>query len=372
MSTAPDNDPALQPTEINYSPGEEFASGNRKFQGIPGIAASSVSRLWATWYSGGEGEGAENYVLVSRSDDAGETWSPPLLVIQPSGMVRAFDPTLWCDPSGRLWVFWAQGLSTEVNRIWDGRGDVWYIRCDRPNEEELFWTKPRRISDGVMLNPPTVLSNGKWLFPVSIWEKAPHHLAVEGRRLAGAVCSEDQGQSFTWLGGARIPDRSFDEHHILQRGDGSLLLLARTKNGVGQSVSRDEGRTWSPGRQSGLACPNSRFFVTRLSSGNLLMVNHVDPVAMPESRSALRNHLTATISGDDGETWTGKLLLDERGDVSYPHGVQVNDGTIHVIYDRGRYGDREILLATFTEEDVFSGRTKSCVARLKHIVDRPT
>jgi len=64
------------------------------------------------------------------------------------------------------------------------------------------------------------------------------------------------------------------------------------------------------------------------------------------------------------------LLLDERERVSYPDGVEDDDGTIYVIYDRQRTTEREILMATFTEADVQQGRcmTESC--RLKVVVSK--
>lgn len=37
-----------------------------------------------------------------------------------------------------------------------------------------------------------------------------------------------------------------------------------------------------------------------------------------------RSHLTAYLSKDDGTTWTGGLMLDERRGVSYPDGQQTN------------------------------------------------
>lgn len=369
MSLPINDNSSLLPVAVNFSPGEEFSSQRREFQGIPSIAATSDSRVWATWYGGGKDEGASNYVIVVRSDDAGDTWSQPVVAISPGGNIRAFDPTIWCDPQGRLWLFWAQGLSTQEHPVWDGRAGVWAIVCENPDAKELLWSEPRRISDGIMLNQPVVLFDGSWILPVSIWGIEPFHPDVEGRRLAGVVRSENHGKSFKWIGGAEIPNRSFDEHCIVQRNDGSLLLLARTKDGIAVSVSSDGGRNWSMGRKGKLPCPDSRFYLTRLASGNLLLVNHHNYVPIPEDKSPLRNHLTAMLSEDDGESWSGFLLLDERGEISYPNGVQTEDGIIHVIYDRNRYSDREILLASFTEDDVRYSKAQLPSVRLRHIVD---
>ena len=83
-----------------------------------------------------------------------------------------------------------------------------------------------------------------------------------------------------------------------------------------------------------------------------------------------RSHLTAYLSDDDGATWKGGLLLDDRLVVSYPDGDQGADGTLYIIYDHNRESDREILLARFTEEDVLARQLISAQARLRLLVNR--
>ncbi|MCK5118598.1 MAG: exo-alpha-sialidase, partial [Candidatus Latescibacteria bacterium] len=78
-----------------------------------------------------------------------------------------------------------------------------------------------------------------------------------------------------------------------------------------------------------------------------------------------RSHLMAFLSEDEGNTWSDGLLLDERKSVSYPDGVQAEDGTIYVIYDFERTGAKEILMARFTENEVARGKpTLDAVQRL--------
>jgi hypothetical protein len=85
-----------------------------------------------------------------------------------------------------------------------------------------------------------------------------------------------------------------------------------------------------------------------------------------------RNNLTAMLSEDDGQSWRGHLLLDERDQVSYPDGIQAQDGRIYVIYDRERVSAGEILMAVFREQDVVAGRCLSSDARLRLVVDKLT
>ena len=75
-------------------------------------------------------------------------------------------------------------------------------------------------------------------------------------------------------------------------------------------------------------------------------------------------------SDDDGATWRGGLLLDERRGVSYPDGFQAPDGRIYISYDRERAKEREILLAVFTEQDVEAGKLTSEESRLKGLIHK--
>ena len=63
-------------------------------------------------------------------------------------------------------------------------------------------------------------------------------------------------------------------------------------------------------------------------------------------------------------------MIDEREDVTYPDGVQAEDGRIYIIYDHQRTPLGEVLLATFTEEDVRAGEPVSDKNRMRIKVAR--
>lgn len=350
-----ETEPFLQAPEYAGSPKHpDHAVTNRGFQGIPSMAVSPGGRLWGNWYAGvTPGEDHNNYVVVTTSGDDGRTWKE-VLVIDPdgSGPVRAFDPELWMAPNNRLYVFWAQAAGH------DGTvAGVWCVHTDQPDKEQPDWSRPQRLTDGIMMCKPVVLRDGTWVLPASTWRKTDFS--------ARMIVSTDQGKTWALRGACNVPPdvRAFDEHIITERHDGSLWLLARTKYGIGESVSTDGGVTWPELKPSDIAHPSARFFVRRLASGNLLLVKHG-----PIDQRTGRSHLTAFVSKDDGQTWTGGLLLDERNGVSYPDGQQTDDGLIRVIYDYSRTGDRHILMATFREADVVAGKTVSGDVRLRQLV----
>jgi hypothetical protein len=322
---------AAQPAMPNFAPGAGFPDERRMFQGIPSIERARNGRLWAAWYGGGLGEDHENYVMLATSGDEGRSWSPLKLVIDPDGTgpVRAFDPCLWHDPQGRLWLFWSQKDASSMHNF--------AITTEDGSVEDPVWSQPRYISKGVMLNKPTVLASGEWLLPTCIWRN---------ERSSRILRSTDQGSTFAEFGSATIPkyeDRNGDENMIVERRDGSLWMLVRTGYGLGESFSHDRGKTWTDVAPSGIRHAESRFFIRRLASGRLLMVRHA---------GTERSNLTAYLSEDDGRTWGQGLLIDHRGGVSYPDAIEGPPGEIRLIFDYNRTVDKQILLTVFREEDV--------------------
>ena len=338
---AQDDKSHLLPPQLLKNPSASLnhSAISRQFTGIPSLAISQNGRMWAVWYAGiTPAEDLNNYVVVATSIDKGQTWEE-VLAIDPDGPgpVRTFDPEAWIDPDGKLWIFWAQ----HIHPARSTNSGVWAITTQNPDTNDPVWSQPRRLVNGVMMCKPTVLSGGEWALPVSFW-----HLMQESAKI---VVSADRGQTWQVRGAVNVPEdvRNHDEHMIVERKDGSLWMLVRTKYGIGESTSTDRGRTWTPLSPSSIQHPAARFFISRLNSGNLLLVKH-GPIQMRTERS----HLMAFISKDDGKTWSGGLLLDERLRVSYPDGQQVKDGTIYIIYDYDRRGDQNILLTSFSEEDI--------------------
>jgi hypothetical protein len=161
---------------------------------------------------------------------------------------------------------------------------------------------------------------------------------------------------------------------VVERKDGSLWMLVRTSKAIGESSSCDGGATWSPLEIPAIQHTPSRFFIGRLQSGNLLLVKHlgIDDDPLSAGKGKQRRDLTAFISRDDGKTWSGGLVLDERVGCSYPDAEQTADGTIYCSWDFMRSRDQEILMTTFREEDVLeaSAAASARVKSNRHLVSK--
>lgn len=341
---------------------QNFYSDKRLWQGIPSIAVTEKGRIFVTFYSGGTKEEIGNYAVVIMSD--GGSFSEPVAAAWQEGY-RCFDPCLWIDPLGRLWFTWTRSPQNAL----------YGVICDNPDADSLVWSGEFKIGEDVMMNKPTVLSTGEWMFPIAVWDHGIRVIPYEEDKQRGSFVYQtlDNGAHFKKIGGADVPERSFDEHMLLEMADGHLCMFVRTFYGIGVSHSYDGGKTWTKGADSGLGGPSSRFHIRRLQSGRILLVNH--------DRFKGRNNLTAMLSDDEGATWKWKLLLDERDDVSYPDAFEAADGYIYIVYDRERGAfkrnvseaqkcAREILLARLTEDDIIHGRVSNGGSRLKQVVSK--
>ena len=368
---------ALRPVPLRARPSYRYYPDVDNYVLSSSMDRTSGGRLWLAWYGGGDNDQA--VLLLARSDDDGQTFSEPLFVHDAGYVDRTHLSTivacLWTDPSGRLWLFFSQSLG-----YFDGRGGTWATVCDDPDAAEPAWSAPVRLWHGSVLNKPTVLSDGTWVLSIQLWDRDKIGIDLsEGYRVKGSrlfpeldadrmtnlFVSRDRGATWSRVGGCRVTEgRTFDEPMLIERRDGTWYLLQRTRYGIAESVSNDGGRSWSVPRPFALPAASARFFLRRLDSGKVLLVKNSNP-----ENPAVRSHMTAFLSDDDGRSWYGGLLLDDRVKVSYPDGFQAPDGRIFVQYDHNRQGG-EIVMAVFTEADVAAGRPVSKDVVLRHPVIR--
>jgi hypothetical protein len=363
-------------------------AAGRDWQGAsPGIARTPKGRLFACLFSGGRNEPQpQNYAIYMVSDDEGKTWLDPFLIVNhPDAFTRITDPSLWCDPLGRLWIFWNQNTRDgNPEKVIDRDYGIWAVRVDNPDapldaiRAAIHAAKPVRISDGIRINKPVISAAGEWLQPVSHIQKERKNIHI--------LASADQGA--TWILRGGVPVRGGIEPMIVGRNDGALWLLTRIgyrvayglDGGVAQAFSNDTGRTWSEPQRNlphPLIGASSRLFFGRLNSGALLFITN--------DSLFWRRKLTAFLSEDEGKTWPSSLVLDGRDGIgaellpnrspymsgpSYPDCEQAPDGRIFVVWDFGRYHEKEMRLSIFTEADIKAGKFVSPSARDKLVVSR--
>ncbi|MBQ7335379.1 MAG: exo-alpha-sialidase [Clostridia bacterium] len=347
--------------EILYKTADEkYTEKIRQFQGCPTVAVTPKGRIYLGWYSGGTREPhMENYNLLVYSDDQGNTWSKPLLIIPSSKerLVHALDIQLWSDPNGILHVFWVQNdtkpappegipertperpIVAHDGYLFDDMIHAcWEMTCENPDDEKPIFSEPRYLGGGFLRCKPLVLKNGTLvLFNYD-----------QTKDRYGYSISKDGGKTYERHYGGKKLSTPFDETMAYQRADGSVRMLARTHLGeLAESVSFDNCESWTDGQLSGIDSPNTRFFVARTPSGRILLVNNDDREE--------RKNMTLYLSEDEGATWKYQCCIDARSKISYPD-VDFYGDQIYLTYDRERTGAKEILFTALTEEDIVAGR----------------
>ncbi|WP_166647334.1 sialate O-acetylesterase [Prosthecobacter fusiformis] len=359
--------PAFPQANVLLNPGKGYDDVSRVWQGIPGIERAPKGRLWVTWYSGDEGEGAiGNYALVATSGDDGKHWSKPVVAIEGNKGTKIGDPIPWVDPKGRLWVFYNQ-LTAKTETSPTIRGTC-AIRCDDPDSAKPTWSEPFLVAeDGILFGKPIVRAGGGWLAPFFLMGNQA------GRPETCTLLSSNEGETWEWHGGTSIPEdlRNFSEATLAQRKDGSIWTVIRTTKGLYESTSTDGGKTWSDAiAMPAYEGPSTRACMMKLASGAFMLIYH--DAKKNENGAYPRTRLMAWLSDDEGRTWPHKVMVDERSSVSYPDAIQAPDGRIYITYDHGRYnaGEKEVLVAIISEADIRAGKITSAGSAQRLLVSR--
>lgn len=357
------NDEILSSAIDTAFPEETYAEQDRTYAGISSVSACG-DRLWAVFRAGGEAEGKNNYFAIYYSDDRGDNWIYYMIMDHPSVGISCGlgTPFFWTAPNGKLWLFYSQsGLWAAEFTGADGAVD------------EMTWEIRQLDSSYCVQKKPVLIENAEsgkteWAF-----------MAFKGTTSKDYTYfySDDEGKTWKTRGTASSTNpyrkANWGEPCFYQKTDGTIFCLCRLENGGGgfeMTSSSDYGATWSPfvmNLDPPFTGPSSKPDFLRLKSGALIFVNHDTTIS--------RTKLTVWISDDDGETWSAKLLLDDRSNVAYPEAVQSADGTIYVIYDRNRLpydgeGSMEVRVARITEADIRAGKLTDEASALKLCVSK--
>lgn len=280
-------------------------------------------------------------IAVMTSGDDGRTWTRPRILFHGPGP-SAVQPALARLASGELGV--------SYSRITDGAVADKVFRWSR--DEGKTW------SDPVPVCPPiayctsahdrlTVLASGRLVIPLHV------KLSVNPEQDATRVAwSDDNGRSWkvsdqtinvpVMIPGYRAPKGmsvlpSFWEASIVERLDGSLLMLGRTlAGGLYATTSTDRGEHWTAPAPTSLVTGASPGEVVRLPgpAGTLMVVWNRCCLGPKGAQFGRRLTLSSAVSHDGGLTWGGVRDLEAIapvGRVEYP-AILISNGKVYVTY----------------------------------------
>lgn len=278
---------------------EDFYPENKNWNGIPTVVQAG-NNLFIAYYTGGKGEpDDDNYISVAASEDLGQTWKNPWMVItaSPRGLVW---PLFFYNALGELCLTYGDNkmTGTQMIKFYDPAGPL----------DEITYTAPVKTGPPMSIAcKPTLISDGSLLSAYGTT------LGQGGTSDTVIVRSTDNGRTFVDYSTIKSTTdneyRVYAETSIVEKRDGTLWALRRLEYAMGieQSFSTDGGRTWTKATNDlpvpPFYTPGSRFYMARLKSGNLLFVTNM------QGRGTDRRDMTVWLSEDDGESWPYSLQL---------------------------------------------------------------
>jgi sialidase-1 len=272
-------------------------------------------RLLLAWmeHIGGEMIGHDQApcdIACMTSADSGRTWKDHrILVRNDPGDVNIHFPCFLRLRSGDILLYYQRRHLLAEGALQKSTSYV----CRSSDEAKSFSTpwKHDVIRDSSMSGDVLMqMSSGRILLGTSDTSGPWCARTADGRALdhdvSGCCYSDDEGR--TWgasAAWASLPLRGAAEPHIVEVGQGRLLMYMRTQMGaVFQSESADGGETWSKPQTTGLKAPESMSCLAKIPRTDDLLLIWNDSLYDPEfDHCGKRTPLTVAISRNQGRTW---------------------------------------------------------------------
>jgi predicted neuraminidase len=308
--------------------------------------------LLACWFYGlGERKDDTLVIRGAWKRKGHEEWSEPFVMADSQDLPDC-NPTLFIDPSGKLWLFWVAIQNNEwgaallkyrtARAYTPGKPIVWewqeVIHC-RPRNLEALWpsfleaypdydvgdaeegsraveSKLSRRLGWMTRTHPIMLPDGTMLLGL--------YSDVFNASLAASTRDDGKTWQFSepFLGGGNI------QPSFCLRNNGDIVSYMRDSGSTGRirtATSTDNGSTWGPVSSLDISNPSSSVESIVLRNGHWLMLCNDTPEE--------RNRLTAYLSDDEGQSWKWKRSLEtDAVQASYPSVIQLQGGAIYCTY----------------------------------------
>lgn len=301
---------------------------------FPVLIKMQDGTLGAVLRGGAPHVGIEGRLDWIHSEDGGKTWSEPSVIVDSKLDDR--NPALGQMSDGTIVMSYAEASTYNSEGKFDTSVGAYIKYYVTSTDNGKTWSEKRLLPNSpikggspygrIILSP-----DGTALMPVyggySTDYAGPLTVPEGTKHISGIFRSTDNGR--TWGDFSIISFTDHNETSLVYLPGGKLMAMMRTYSdgSIQQTESTDHGYTWSEPTQVTLPSQHPGD-VCLLQNGHLLLVhgNRIKPYGVG-----------AALSHDGGETWeSDKRLLvawtSLNTDCGYPSVVQLDDGTIVMIY----------------------------------------
>lgn len=301
----------------------------------------------------GRGDSGDIDLVLRRSEDGGQTWSPLQVVWDDPGNTCGNPCPVIDRYTGTIWLLMTHNLGHDQSQELHagtavGTRTVWVSHSD---DDGKSWSEPTEITEATKASSWTwyatgpgagiQLKGGRLLIPCD-------HTLPTGHYFSHVIYSDDHGE--TWSIGGIVPDSKVNECEVVEIGNDGLLINMRN-HGQDQhtratAISQDGGMSWSPTSHDRTliepVCQASLRRFTKSEKPFFIFSN-------PASRLT-RENMTVRLSFDECETWPYSRVLN-AGPSGYSCLAALPHGSIGCLYERGDHDYCERLtLARFNLE----------------------
>ncbi len=311
--------------------------------------------LHAIWSNGERDEDDLRQRVMHAISKDGENWSMPEILFD-----SEFDKVLTACGlynNGKALVAYAGCYSYSAENVADGRykvindlhrGTTLLAKC---TTDGINWDSARDLHVPIVPNHgPQALKNGRLLicgnvtFPYTDQKDGLGGWQVRGLAPCPWQDMQDDSEGLTRHIGLRGDDTFLCEGSYFQTDDGLLHMLLRSdKRVLYETVSTDNGETWSTAKHTEFSFCNTKFHCGQLPDGRYYIVGSPDP-------TGARCPLVISLS-KDGEVFDEEYVIDDTyrpqrmpgkykgGIYGYPHSFIV--------------GEKMFVICSINKEDIY-------------------
>jgi predicted neuraminidase len=221
------------------------------------------------WFGGTQEGVGDVSIWFARLAPGAAAWSEPVrLTDDPERSEQ--NPILFTTPTGELWLLYTAQRA--------GNQDTAEVRRRVSTDAGRSWGAaetlfPADERSGVFVRQPVVVSgSGRWLLPIFRCVTVPGEPWAGDADTSAVLVSDDRGTSWREV---PVPDSVGCVHmNIVDLGDKQLFALFRSRwaDHIYASRSTDDGESWTPPTPTELPNNNSSIQQRRLDDGRLALI----------------------------------------------------------------------------------------------------